>query len=112
MKVCSYCEIENPNNAVICENCGAHEFKHKCNNCGTVFAEGEYCPKCGVKAGQRPRVCPNCGREYYSNACPTCGYVKGGNGSTTDSARNAATRTIRQSEKPVKKRKTWLKYTQ
>ena len=66
MKVCSYCGTENPNNAVMCENCGAHEFKHKCNNCGTVFAEGEYCPKCGVKAGQRPRVCPNCGREYYS----------------------------------------------
>ena len=78
MKVCSYCGTENPNNAAICENCGAHEFKNKCNNCGTVFGEGEYCPKCGVKAGQKPRVCPNCGREYYSNACPTCGYVSGG----------------------------------
>lgn len=108
MKVCSYCGTENPNNAVICENCGAHEFKHKCNNCGTVFAEGEYCPKCGVKAGQRPRVCPNCGREYYSNACPTCGYVKGGNGSTTERTRSPATMTISQTEKPVKKRKTWL----
>ena len=77
MKVCSYCGTENPNNAAICENCGAHEFKNKCNNCGTVFGEGEYCPKCGVKAGQKPRVCPNCGREYYSNACPTCGSCSG-----------------------------------
>lgn len=108
MKVCNYCGTENPNNAVICENCGAHEFKHKCNNCGTVFAEGEYCPKCGVKAGQRPRVCPNCGREYYSNACPTCGYVKGGNGSTTERTSSTVTRTTSQTEKPVKKRKTWL----
>lgn len=108
MKICSYCGTENANNAVICENCDAHEFKHKCNNCGTVFAEGEYCPKCGVKAGQRPRVCPNCGREYYSNACPTCGYVKGGNGSTTERTRSPATMTISQTEKPVKKRKTWL----
>lgn len=108
MKVCKYCGTENPNNAVMCENCGAHEFKHKCNNCGTLFEEGEYCPKCGVKAGQRPRVCPNCGREYYSNACPTCGYVKGGNEKTPARAERVETRGTNQPIKPVKKRKTWL----
>lgn len=129
MKVCSYCGTENPNNAVICENCGAHELKHKCNNCGTIYSEGEFCPRCGVKANQRPRVCPNCGREYYSNACPTCGYVKGGgeNGTTRTSSSTArgersTKRTGRSAakverstpgvvtppEKPVKKRKTWL----
>ena len=112
MKVCSYCGTENPNNAVICENCGAHEFKHKCNNCGTIYAEGEYCPKCGVKAGQRPRVCPNCGREYYSNACPTCGYVKGGKETAEVRRRQSAERSVSQSTrtstKPAKKRKTWL----
>lgn len=107
MKVCSYCGTENPNNAAICENCGAHEFKNKCNNCGTVFGEGEYCPKCGVKAGQKPRVCPNCGREYYSNACPTCGYVSGGGGAT-ERPRQATTRSYKQPSKQVKKRKTWL----
>ena len=112
MKVCSYCGTENPNNAVICENCGAHEFKHKCNNCGTVYAEGEYCPKCGVKAGQSPRVCPNCGREYYSNACPTCGYVKGSNETAEERTRQSARRNVSQSTRtttrPAKKRKTWL----
>lgn len=112
MKVCSYCGTENPNNAVICENCGAHEFKHKCNNCGTIYAEGEYCPKCGVKAGQRPRVCPNCGREYYSNACPTCGYVKGSKETAEVRTRQSAERSVSQSARttmrPTKKRKTWL----
>ena len=129
MKVCSYCGTENPNNAVVCENCGAHEFKHKCNNCGTIFSEGEFCPQCGVKANHRPRVCPNCGREYYSNACPTCGYVKGeGENRRTRTARSTTRgerptkRTERSAAKiersipgdvtppvkPVKKRKTWL----
>lgn len=108
MKVCSYCGTENPNNAVICENCGSHEFKHKCNNCGTIYAEGEFCPKCGVKAGQKPKVCPNCGREYYSNACPTCGYVRGRNESTIAGTRGSSPRTINQPSKPTKKRKTWL----
>lgn len=112
MKVCSYCGTENPNNAVICENCGAHEFKHKCNNCGTIYAEGEYCPKCGVKAGQKPRVCPNCGREYYSNACPTCGYVKGSKETAKVGTRQSAGRSVGQSTRtttrPTKKRKTWL----
>ena len=107
MKVCSYCGTENPNSAVICENCGASEFKHKCNNCGTVYAEGGYCPRCGVKAGQKPRVCPNCGCEYYSNACPTCGYVSGG-GAATERTSTATTRSDKQPSRQVKKRKTWL----
>ncbi len=108
MKVCSYCGTENPDNAAMCDNCGAHEFKHKCNNCGTIYTEGEYCPKCGVKAGQRPRVCPKCGREYYSNACPTCGYVRGGHVGPSESTRSTATIGTRQAVKPAKKRKTWL----
>ena len=108
MKVCSYCGTENPNNAAICENCGAHEFKHKCNNCGTIFSDGEFCPKCGVKAGQRPRVCPNCGSEYYSNACPTCGYVKGKNGKETGKTSKATARSVSQPQKPARKRNTWL----
>ena len=31
MKVCKYCGTGNPKNAVMCENCGAHGFKHKCD---------------------------------------------------------------------------------
>lgn len=108
MKVCSYCGTENPENAVICENCGAHDFQHKCNNCGTIYSEGEYCPKCGVKAGQRPRVCPKCGREYFSNACPTCGYVRGGHETATKNTERTKPIRTRQSTKPTKKRKTWL----
>lgn len=130
MKVCSFCGTENPNNAVICEKCGAHEFKHKCNNCGTLYSEGEICPECGVKANQRPRVCPNCGREYYSNTCPTCGYVRGGGDNGTTRADNSGAKNERATKKsgrstakaerstprddvtpsikPAKKRKTWL----
>ena len=108
MKVCSYCGTENPDNAVICENCGAHDFKHKCNNCGTIYSEGDFCPKCGVKAGQRPRVCPKCGREYYSNACPTCGYVRGGHETLATKAERTAPIRTKQSAKPAKRRKTWL----
>ena len=108
MKVCSYCGTENPDNSVICENCGAHEFKHKCNNCGTIYDEGAYCPKCGVKAGQRPRVCPKCGREYFSNACPTCGYVRGGRETDIESQVRTTARDVRSTAVPVKKRKTWL----
>ena len=108
MKVCNYCGTENSDTAVICENCGAHDFKHKCNNCGTVYSEGEYCPKCGVKARQRPRVCPKCGREYYSNACPTCGYVKGGQETSTTPPERTTPIRAKQSSKPAKKRKTWL----
>ena len=124
MKVCSYCGTENLDNAVICDYCGAHEFKHKCNNCGTVYSEGEYCPKCGVKAGQRPCVCPKCGREYFTNACPTCGYVRSGNdtetttikrpptravsGAAASTSSRAATKETYQTERSAKKRKTWL----
>lgn len=108
MKVCAYCGTENPDNSVLCTNCGAHEFQNKCNNCGTVFSEGEYCPKCGVKAGQKPRVCPNCGREYYSNACPTCGYIRGERESINRSAPRPTVNYSEQPAKPIKKRKTWL----
>ena len=77
MKICAYCESENDDSARVCAACGANEFKHRCNNCGTVFDEGEYCPKCGVKAGKKAKVCPRCGAEYFSNACPDCGYLAG-----------------------------------
>ena len=108
MKVCAYCGTENLDNSVLCTNCGAHEFHNKCNNCGTVFSEGEYCPKCGVKAGQKPRTCPNCGREYYSNACPTCGYMQGEREPMNRSKTRATVSYSEQSTKPTKKRKTWL----
>ncbi len=75
MKVCKYCGTENKDAAAFCSACGANEFKHKCNNCGTVFDEGNFCPKCGVKAGAKAKTCPRCGTRYYSAACPDCGYT-------------------------------------
>lgn len=102
MKICSFCNTENEDNAVKCVSCGANSFKYKCNNCGTVFADGVHCPHCGVKVGQQARVCPKCNTQYYSNACPTCGYVPNGSEMT-------ATTPDHNSVQPVQpKRKTWL----
>ena len=102
MKICSFCNTKNEDNAVKCVSCGANSFKYKCNNCGTVFADGVHCPHCGVKVGQQARVCPKCNTQYYSNACPTCGYVPNGSEMT-------ATTPDRDSVQPVQpKRKTWL----
>lgn len=107
MRICSYCGTDNPDNAVTCTSCGAHEFKHKCNNCGNIYTDEIICPKCGIKAGQKSRICPKCGREYYSSACPTCGYIKGSN-KTDTSTFSVGNSTISQPPKTLKKRKTWL----
>lgn len=74
MKICQYCNSANSDDAKTCSTCGASEFSYKCNNCGTVYHDGAFCPKCGTKAGQKAKTCPNCGTEYYTNACPNCGY--------------------------------------
>ena len=100
MKVCKFCGADNQDSAAVCSSCGGNEFKHKCGNCGTVFEEGNFCPKCGVKAGAKAKKCPNCGAEYFSAACPDCGYTNK-TGNTTVVYANTATQ-------PVKKRETWL----
>ena len=100
MKVCKFCGAENQDSVTVCSSCGGNEFKHKCGNCGTVFENGNFCPKCGVKAGAKAKKCPNCGAEYYSAACPDCGYTNKA-GSTTVVYTNTAAQ-------PVKKRKNWL----
>lgn len=104
MKVCEYCGAENNDSALVCSLCGGNEFKHKCDNCGTLFEEGNYCPKCGVKAGTKAKKCPNCGAEYYSAACPDCGYTNTNNGGNTTIVYTKAS----EPTQPVKKRKTWL----
>lgn len=73
MKVCQYCDTVNPDDVLVCNGCGANEFFHKCNNCGTVF-EGSVCPDCRVRANTEAAVCPDCGRKYYASSCPHCGY--------------------------------------
>lgn len=100
MKVCKYCGIENIDSASVCLSCGANEFEHKCDNCGTLFDEGNYCPKCGVKVGAKAKKCPICDAEYYSLACPNCGFTNNTDRDTIVYA-NATT-------KPEKKRKTWI----
>ena len=106
MKICEFCGTANNDDAVKCSSCGSNSFKHKCNNCGTEFNEGNFCPKCGVKAGQEERVCPRCNTKYFSAACPTCGYIPGNdNQNQTPSPANAAA-TPAQPTQP--KRKTWL----
>ena len=99
MKVCKYCGTENQDAAAFCSACGANEFKHKCNNCGTVFDDGNFCPKCGVKAGTKAKICPRCGTQYYSAACPDCGYTHG----------SAQTFYVSEPAKPVpRRRKTFF----
>lgn len=48
---------------------------YNCENCGSKFEDGLYCPKCGVKVGEDAKVCPSCRTKYYTNACPNCGYI-------------------------------------
>lgn len=79
MKICSFCNRSNPNEADKCVSCGGNTFKYKCDNCGTEFTEGLHCPHCGVKVGQQIKVCPKCHTNYYTNACPNCGFTAVGN---------------------------------
>ena len=83
MKTCKYCGSENSDEAKTCASCGAKEFSYKCENCGTLLLDGNFCPKCGVKYGTKPKRCPRCGAEYYSNACPDCGYRNSNHGNTS-----------------------------
>ncbi len=77
MKVCKYCGSTNDYSSDSCPSCGGNQFNNKCNNCGTIYEKGNFCPNCGVKAGTKPKVCPRCGKEYFSHACPDCGYTAG-----------------------------------
>lgn len=99
MKICKFCDAENPDSTTICSSCGGNEFKHKCCNCGTIFDEGNFCPKCGVKVGAKAKICPNCGARYFSAACPDCGYIKAGNASAVH---------VNAAKRSAKKRKNWL----
>ena len=100
MKVCKFCGTESQNNSTVCSACGGKSFENKCENCGTLFSEGNFCPKCGVKIGVIAKKCPNCGAEYFSVACPECGYIK--------KERDANVDNEKADPRPVKKRKTWL----
>ena len=100
MKICKFCESENTSSRTVCSSCGANEFKHKCDNCGTVFEDGNFCRECGVKAGAKAKKCPDCGAEYYSAACPDCGYA--------NNVGKAAAVYANTAYQPVKKRRTWL----
>ena len=115
MKVCKYCGAVNADNANECSACGGKEFKHKCENCGTEFDNGLYCPKCGVKVGTTAKVCPKCGVKYFSNACPNCGYTAYKENTSTVNVQ--IERVYEQQNTPtynaqntttVPKRKTWL----
>ncbi len=100
MKVCKFCSTKNQDSATVCSSCGGDDFKYECANCGTVFEEGNFCPKCGVKAGAKAKKCPNCGAEYYSVACPDCGC--------TNNTGKTTVVYVNTSNQLVKKRKTWL----
>lgn len=112
MKVCKFCGTESPDSASVCSSCGANEFTHKCENCGTEFDEGNFCPKCGVKAGAKAKKCPRCGAEYYSAACPDCGYINNNNNNNVNTS-GADRPTVIYADRVVqpvnvKKRRTWL----
>lgn len=112
MKICSYCNTENEDSAKVCTACGANEFRYRCENCGTVYDSGTYCPKCGVKAGQQAKQCPRCGTRYYSAACPQCGWVPGNDSREERRAERreerAEQRAASAAEQPAKKRNTLL----
>lgn len=105
MKVCKYCRVDNPDSAQVCSSCGANDFEYKCNNCGALFDEGNFCPHCGVRAGMLPKKCPNCGTEYFSTACPSCGFIKNSQNMRT----NAQVNYVVYKKEPVKnKSNLWL----
>lgn len=103
MKVCEFCGTNYKDDVTECESCGSTSFINKCNNCGTEFKEGNFCPKCGVKVGQKERICPSCGTGYYTAACPNCGYIPGKQGYQTTAANNG---TAQAAAKPP--RRLWL----
>ena len=72
MKVCTYCNAPNDDNAHNCSKCNAADFKYVCNNCKTVFTSG-FCPNCGIRAGEVAKTCPSCGTKTFSPFCPSCG---------------------------------------
>lgn len=104
MKTCKYCGAQNRDSASVCDRCGANEFTYICNNCGTVFDSGLYCPRCGVKVGARSKTCPQCGCQYYSKACPDCGYVPAIRSTPPPSAEKGRANMTR----PVRKKKRIL----
>lgn len=85
MKVCTYCNSHNDDNARACTKCNATEFQNVCNNCHTVFKTG-FCPSCGTRAGETPKICPNCGVKTFSPFCPSCGSSLGANSNTRSMA--------------------------
>ena len=98
MKICLFCGNETSDTASSCPSCGAGQFKTKCNNCGTVFEEGMYCPSCGVKAGEVAMTCPDCG--YIPSAKQT------NESAAPDFDPSVLLRYI--PPMPAKKRRTWL----
>ena len=100
MKVCAFCGSESPDSVTTCPSCGANEFRHKCENCGATFNEGNFCPNCGVKVGTKAKKCPMCGKEYFSAACPDCGYMN-----NLDIAESGDSSTTVH---PQKKKRLWL----
>lgn len=101
MKVCKYCGVDNQDFVSVCPSCGGTEFEYRCNNCGTLFDEGNYCPHCGVRAGTKAKVCPNCKTEYFSAACPNCGYIVNNKPGNIEYCE-------RHTEKPAKNKNLWL----
>lgn len=107
MKVCKYCGVDNANSAATCSSCGANDFSNRCDNCGTVFEDGNYCPKCGVKAGKESKVCPDCGTVYYTAVCPECGR-KDGTRRSANAEYTIYTPVQKADARPEAKRRTWL----
>lgn len=107
MKICAFCgkKVETEGT---CPNCGGNGVEYKCDNCGTVYNKGEYCPKCGLKEGTSPRTCPNCGMEYYFESCTHCGFEKrsSDSGEFIDDVFKESSTNVNVPPKP--KRKTWL----
>lgn len=108
MKICQYCDTENEEDVTTCVACGGNEFYHKCDNCGHVFQEGNYCPNCGVKVGDHPKICYHCGTEYYSNACPNCGYIPKQETPKADVYEWTSSPIQNTTVEQPKKRRTWL----